>query len=113
MLSAAIDALAVDEPVARGGRNRAQVVRVREVKISVVQYFHVANERIVDVNHVDETAAAAEPREERLAKAQRKPAHSKTQSKAPAAAKEAYECRAIDWRAKERPRAPAPRAANE
>src|SRR5690349_16478380 len=107
-LSTAIDALAVGKSVARGGRNGAPVVRVPEVEVSVVKYVHVTNESIVDVNHRNEVAAAAEPGEERLAPSQREPAYAKADPKSPASAKPADKSRSVNRRAKERPWAPTP-----
>ena len=66
----------------------------------------------MDVNHGDEVAAAVEPGEERLAPSQREPAHTKADTESPTAAEEAYECRTIDRRTKERSGAPTPSASD-
>src|SRR5205823_8352650 len=104
-------ALTVHEAVARDGRDRTQVVRVHEIEVSVVEYVHIANERVVDINVVEEARAAVEPGEERLAPAQREPTHAK--AKSPAAAEEADERRSIARGTKERSWAPTPGAADE
>src|SRR5713226_5709134 len=90
-------------------------MRVHEIDVANVRVedVRVANECVVDVDDVDEVAAAAEPGEERLAKTKREPAYAEAEPKTPASAKEPNERRSINGRPKERSGAPAPRAANE
>src|SRR5579864_1962663 len=115
MRCAAIDGLPVDERVARNCGHRVDVMRVSVIEIVVVvDDAHVAKRRVMDIDIRDETVAAMEPRMEWLAPAQREPAHSatpataKTETKAKAAAEEAYERRAIDWIGADRSWAPTP-----
>src|SRR5690242_5623297 len=113
MLPAAVDAASVHKVIARSRRHRAQIVRVHEIKVSVVQHVHVADKRVVDVDHRDEAAAAAKPGEERLAPAQWEPAHAETDTKAEASAKPADKSGPVNRRTKERPGAPAPPATDK
>src|SRR5437588_12860736 len=110
-----IDGLTSHERIATGNRHGAQIVRVHEINVPAVsiQHVHIVDESIVDVDYVDECMAAGEPRKKRFTPAQREPAHAKAESKAPASAEEADECRAIARRTKIRSRAPTPRAADE
>src|SRR5215467_11543598 len=113
MLPGAVDALAIDKCAVRRGRDRARVVRVHKidvVNVRRVQNIYVSNECVVDIDDIDEAAAAVEPREERFTPAKREPAGSEAKTPAPAAAEETNESGSIDRRAKERARAPTPRA---
>src|SRR6266852_863938 len=100
---ATVDGLAVRENLAVNCSHGADVMRVHEIDVANVR---VANERVVYVDDGDEIMAATEPGKERFAEAQREPADSETKP----AAEEANKSGAIDWRPKERARAPSPSA---
>src|SRR6267143_2653696 len=76
----AVDGLAVHKGIAIRHGYCIHVARmyVIEVASAGVENAPVADERVADVDPFDELVAAAEPRKERFAKAQREPAHSKT-----------------------------------
>ena len=114
-LPGTIDAPSIHECAARGGGDRAEVVRVHEIHVTNirVQNINVSNERIVDVDGVNEPMAAVEPWVEWLSPAKREPAHAKAESKTPAATEETDERRSIDRGTEVRTRAPAPGPANE
>src|SRR5713101_1525538 len=95
---ATVDGLAVHENLAVNCSPGADVMRVHEID--------VANERVEYIDDVDEIMAATEPGKKRFAEAQREPADSETKP----AAEEANKSGAIDWRPKERARAPSPSA---
>src|SRR5215472_6777633 len=114
-LSGTIDAPTIHECAARGGGDRAEVVRVHEIHVTNirVQNIDISNVRIVDVDDVNEPMAAVEPWVEWLTPAEREPAHAKAESKTPAATEETDERRSIDRGTKVRSRAPTPGPANE
>ena len=105
----AVDGLAVHEGIAIRHGHCIHVARmdVIDVASAGVENATVADERVVDVDPLDELVAAAKPRKERFAKAQREPANSKPET----AAKEAHKSWPIDRGVKNRSRAPAPPAA--
>ena len=107
----AIDGLAVREGIAIRHGHCIHVTRmyVIEVASAGVENAPIADERIVDVDPLDELVAAMEPRKERFAKAQREPANSKSKT----ATKEADKSRPIDRSSKNRARAPAPSATDK
>ncbi len=105
---ATVDGLAVRENLAVNCSHGADVMRVHEIDVANVRVedIRVANERVVYVDDGNEIMAATEPGKERFAEAQREPADSETKP----AAEEANKSGAIDWRPKERARAPSPSA---
>ncbi|PYU87398.1 MAG: hypothetical protein DMG51_02360 [Acidobacteria bacterium] len=109
--SPAVDGLTVPEGIAIRHRHGIHVASMYEIEIAsaAVENAPIADERVVDVDPLDELVAAAEPRKERFAKAQRKPANSKSET----AAKKTYKRRPINGGAKNRARAPTPSAADE
>ena len=108
---AAIDHLTMSKGTAIRDRDCTHIVRVDEIHIVniPVQNAPVANERIAEVDPLPESHAATEPREERFAKAQGEPADAESKS----TAEEPNKGRSINRRAKVRPRAPSPPAADE
>jgi hypothetical protein len=71
----AINALTVDEIVARSHGDRASVVRVRVVVIAVADDGGVVDHGVANVDALDITASSAEPWMVGLTKTEREPAH--------------------------------------
>src|SRR5712692_5908198 len=103
---AAVNGLTIDEGVAARNGDGIRVARVYEVDVTNVgvENIRVADERVVYVDDGYEIPAATEPGEEWFTESQREPAD----SEAKAATEETNKSGAIDWRAKDRARAPAP-----
>ncbi len=112
MLRTPIDRLSVHEGIARGNRNGIHVMSIDKINVANVRVedVHVVDECVVNIDDGDKAGAGKEPREERLPKAQREPAHAKASPKTPASAKEAHKRRPVNRRPIERARAPAPAA---
>ena len=112
----AVDGLAIHEGIAICHRYGIHVARVHEIDVANVRVedVSVADKRIPVVDSFNELVTAAEPGEERFAKAQREPAYpsavAKTAAKTKAASEETDESRSVDRRTKDRARAPAPAA---
>src|SRR5713226_6540050 len=106
---AAVNGLTTDEGVAARNGDGIRVVCVYEVDVTNVgvENIRVADERVVYVDDGYEIPAATEPGKEWFTESQREPAD----SEAKAATEETNKSGAIDWRAKDRARAPAPPAA--
>ena len=118
--SATIYGLPIDERIAIRDGHGVHVMGIHEidvVDVGRVQNVYVADKRVVDVDHSDETPPAGEPGEERLTKAQREPADPTAPAKSGAETKASAEKADKGWakhrRTKEGTRAPAPCAANE
>ena len=82
--SPAVDGLAVHEGIAIRHGHGIHVASMYEIEIAsaAVENAPIANEGVVDVDPLDKLVAAVEPRKERFAKAQRKPANSKSETAA-------------------------------
>lgn len=106
------DHLAAGERAARSGSYSASVVSIPEIvilNIARVENRRIADKRVANVDAFCEPWSTVEPRIERLAKPQREPPYTKTEP----TAEKTHECGAVDRRAKDRTRAPAPPAAKE
>lgn len=115
---AGLNGIAVYERAARSRGDGIHVTRVHKIDVAnvrVVENVYVSNECVMDVDYVDEVAAAGEEGEKGFAKSQREPPHTKAKAepKIETSAEEAYKSRAENRRTKERSRAPTPSAANE
>jgi hypothetical protein len=104
----AIDHLATDKSIVICNGHGIHIAGVHVVDVANVgvEDVGVPDKRVVDVDSFNEATAAAELWEERLTKAQRKPANSNSET----ATKESHESRPVDWSAVNRPRAPTPSA---
>jgi len=107
---AAIDPLATNKGIVVGNGHGIHVAGVHVIDVANVRVedIPVANERVVNVDPLLETAAATEPWEVRFAVAEWEPADSSTES----ATEKAHESRPVDRSSVDRPRAPAPPAAD-
>ncbi len=94
VICSAVDGLAIHEGVAIRRGHRIDVMRIHEIDIAnvAVEDVRVTDERVVYVDDGNETPAATEPRKERLAKTQREPADSESET----AAEEAHESRSVN-----------------
>lgn len=106
------DHLAAGEGATRSGSYSASVVSIPEVviaEVACVENRRIADERVANVDPFCEPWTATEPRIEWLTKPQREPANTEAEP----TAEKTHECGAVDRRAKDRARAPAPPAAKE
>ncbi len=107
---AAIDPLASNKGIVIGNGHRVHIARVHVVEVTNVrgEDVPVADKGVVNVDPLREAAATTEPWIERFAVAEREPADSGPET----APKESDEGRPVDRCAVDRPRAPAPPAAD-
>lgn len=104
------DHLAAGEGAARSGSYSARVVSIPEIvilNIARVENRRIADKRVANVDAFCEPWTTMEPRIERLAKPKREPPYTEAEP----TAEKAHERGAVDRRAKDRTRAPAPPAA--